>query len=155
VTGDVAGTAEMFVHAPYLWGGRESLGLDCSALVQNAFQAAGRTIPRDTGDQEPALAGETHVKPDDLARGDVVFWPGHVAIAIDHTRVIHANATAMAVSIDALTDLAARIQAQEGRAVSSIVRVGRDPPALTPDRPAMTVGMGADPRRGHEPEQGA
>ena len=33
--------AEMFLHAPYLWGGRTSEGIDCSGLVQAALTAAG------------------------------------------------------------------------------------------------------------------
>ena len=51
---DPAAVAERFLGAPYLWGGRDSLGLDCSGLVQQALYACGRACPRDS-DQQAAL----------------------------------------------------------------------------------------------------
>jgi len=113
---DFAAVAEAFLGAPYFWGGRESLGLDCSALVQNALERAGVRCPRDTDMQEAAL-GETAAGawPDiALRRGDLVFWKGHVAIMIDADRMVHANATHMAVTIDDARDFAARIETNDG-----------------------------------------
>src|SRR5205085_5297985 len=54
---DWAGVAERFLGAPYLWGGRESLGLDCSGLVQQALNACGLACPRDA-DQQAGLGRE-------------------------------------------------------------------------------------------------
>jgi cell wall-associated NlpC family hydrolase len=101
---DPAAVAERFVGAPYLWGGRESLGLDCSGLVQQALFACGRACPRDT-DQQQALG----VAAEDLRRGDLVFWSGHVAMMLDTARIIHANAWRMAVAIEPLAEAVARI----------------------------------------------
>ncbi|WP_395673361.1 NlpC/P60 family protein [Phenylobacterium sp.] len=102
--------AERFLAAPYLWGGRESLGLDCSGLVQQALFACGRACPRDT-DQQVALGRA--IPHAEFTRGDLVFWKGHVAIGLDGTgqaaRIIHANAHHMAVSIEPLAAAIARI----------------------------------------------
>ena len=99
---DHAETALSFLHAPYLWGGRSALGLDCSGLVQLALQASGIACPRDT-DRQGESAGTMiarNVDPEVCRRGDLVFFPGHVGILIDATRIVHANATRMKVSID-------------------------------------------------------
>ena len=52
---DFVAVAEEFLHTPYLWGGKTSLGIDCSGLVQIALQAAGIACPRDSDMQELAL----------------------------------------------------------------------------------------------------
>ncbi|MET3526208.1 C40 family peptidase [Phenylobacterium koreense] len=105
VEADPAGVAERYLGAPYLWGGRESLGLDCSGLTQQALAACGVAIPRDT-DQQQACGRE--VAEGELARGDLVFWKGHVAMMLDATRIIHANAFHMAVAIEPLAETRAR-----------------------------------------------
>ncbi len=101
----------MFLGAPYLWGGRDSLGLDCSGLVQQALYAVGAACPRDTDQQ--ALLGES-VPRSELARGDLVFWRGHVGMMLDETRLIHANAHHMAVAIEPLSAAVARIAGKGG-----------------------------------------
>lgn len=112
---DPAGVAERFLGAPYLWGGRESLGLDCSALVQQALLACGRGCPRDT-DMQQAVGRA--VDPADLARGDLVFWKGHVAMMLDGQRIIHANAHHMCVAIEPLAEAIARITPNSGPPVA-------------------------------------
>lgn len=106
---DFVEVAERFVGTPYLWGGRESLGLDCSGLVQQALYATGRACPRDT-DQQVVL-GEPA---DTLRRGDLVFWRGHVAIMINNTDIIHANGNCMAVTIEPLAEAIARTRSTGG-----------------------------------------
>lgn len=103
---DPAAVAERFLGAPYQWGGRESLGLDCSGLVQLALQACGRACPRDS-DQQQALG--RLVAETELARGDLVFWRGHVGLMLDAQRLIHANAYHMQVEIEPLAEAIARI----------------------------------------------
>jgi len=102
---DPAGIAELYLGAPYLWGGRESLGLDCSGLTLQAFGACGIALPRDTDQQ--ALAG-TAVAQADLRRGDLVFWKGHVAMMLDGASLIHANAHHMATAKEPLSVTRAR-----------------------------------------------
>jgi len=105
---DPAAVAERFLGAPYLWGGRESLGLDCSGLVQQALLACGRACPRDA-DMQQALGRA--ISRADFARGDLVFWKGHVALGLDETRIIHANAHHMAVAVEPLDEAIERIKA--------------------------------------------
>ena len=102
---DPAAVAERFLGAPYQWGGRESLGLDCSGLVQQALYACGRACPRDS-DQQQALGAAAD--PLALRRGDLVFWTGHVGMMLDRERLIHANAFHMQVSIEPLAEAVAR-----------------------------------------------
>ena len=105
---DYVAIAERFLGAPYQWGGRESLGLDCSALVQQALYACGRACPRDTDMQRgffPEIAEA------DRRRGDLVFWKGHVAILLDPDTILHANAHHMATAIEPLAEAITRIAA--------------------------------------------
>ena len=109
---DPATIAEQFVGTPYLWGGRDSLGLDCSGLVQQSLYACGLACPRDSDQQ--AMLG--HATPDAaLRRGDLVFWRGHVGMMLDGERLIHANGHHMAVAIEPLAVAVARIDSFEGR----------------------------------------
>ena len=102
---DYVAVAERLVGTPYQWGGRESLGLDCSGLVQQALYAAGRASPRDS-DQQAAM-GEP-VEGTALRRGDLVFWRGHVAMLTSPTDIVHANSTHMAVVIEPLAEAVTR-----------------------------------------------
>ena len=103
---DTAAVAERFLGAPYQWGGRESLGLDCSGLVQQALHACGQWCPRDS-DQQQALGRPVAMA--DLGRGDLVFWKGHVGMMLDGARMIHANAFHMQVQTEPLAEAVSRI----------------------------------------------
>lgn len=118
---DYVSVAEQFLETPYLWGGRSSLGLDCSGLVQCALEAAGLTCPRDTDMQEAALGAPL---PDNepLERGDLVFWKGHVGIMVDSATLLHANATFMKTIEEPVEPAIARIAQTDGL-VTSIKRL--------------------------------
>jgi cell wall-associated NlpC family hydrolase len=106
---DWVAVAERFVGTPYLWGGRSPAGLDCSALVQLARQAAGHACPRDS-DMQAGL-GRAMAPDEALRRGDLVFWRGHVAIMLDAERIVHANGHHMATVVEPLAEAVARIEA--------------------------------------------
>lgn len=108
---DPVAVAERFLGAPYQWGGRESLGLDCSGLVQQALYACGRGCPRDADQQAEALGA---VVDGPARRGDLVFWKGHVGWMVDEARVLHANSSGMAVAVEPLAEVAQRQQASGG-----------------------------------------
>ncbi|MCJ8159540.1 NlpC/P60 family protein [Sphingomonas sp. LaA6.9] len=109
--------AEKLLGVPYLMGGRSVEGIDCSGLVQIASSFAGVSAPRDS-DQQAEGIGETLAKGSTLARGDLVFVPGHVAIMLDAERIIHANGNAMAVSIEPLAELIARLSEEDAAAMT-------------------------------------
>jgi cell wall-associated NlpC family hydrolase len=109
---DFVAVAERFVGTPYLWGGKSSLGTDCSGLVQVSLNAAGIECPRDSDMQQGSLgrtldAAESKA----LRRGDLIFWNGHVAIVRDADTIVHANAHHMATAIENTADAIARIKA--------------------------------------------
>jgi hypothetical protein len=124
VEADFVAIAERFLGVPYLWGGKTSLGLDCSGLVQVALAAAGISCPRDSDMQERSV-GRVFERNDDfsnLRRGDLLFWNGHVAIVREPTSLVHANAFHMSVAIEPLAEAIERIRSA-GSAVTSVKRI--------------------------------
>jgi cell wall-associated NlpC family hydrolase len=120
---DFVAVAERFLGVPYLWGGKTSLGIDCSGLVQIALTACGAGCPRDSDMQERALG--VALPTDDPAgwrRGDLIFWKGHVAIVRDEDSIVHANAWHMAVAIEPTREALRRI-ADAGSTPVSVKRI--------------------------------
>jgi cell wall-associated NlpC family hydrolase len=108
---DPASVAERYLGTPYLWGGRSGLGIDCTGLTQQAFEAAGVLLPRDS-DMQFAWAGQAipdWQAPGTLQRGDLVFWKGHVGVMTDADHLLHANAWHMAVAREPLNEAVTRI----------------------------------------------
>jgi cell wall-associated NlpC family hydrolase len=120
---DFVAIAERFVGAPYLWGGKSSLGIDCSGLVQVSLTAAGTGCPRDSDMQQDGLGRELNPQEaKTLRRGDLIFWKGHVAIARDADTIVHANAHHMMTAIERTQDVFARSKAA-GNEVTAIKRL--------------------------------
>ena len=123
---DWVGVAERFLGVPYLWGGKTSLGLDCSGLAQLALGACGIRAPRDS-DMQAELVGESLPVADGLPpleRGDLVFWPGHVGLMRDAESLLHATAHTMDVMVEPLAAAVNRL-AGKGVGVTAIRRPAR------------------------------
>lgn len=113
VTADFVDVAAGFLGTPYLWGGRSSRGLDCSALIQLALTATGAPAPRDS-DMQAALLGRALTPDEPSRRGDLIFWRGHVGMLTAPDTLLHANAHHMAVTQEPFEPAVARIAAAGG-----------------------------------------
>lgn len=108
---DFVATALEFLGTPYLWGGRSSIGLDCSTLVQLSLACAGMNVRRDSYQQADSVGEPLNGLPHEvtLERGDLVYSPGHVAIMLDAGHIVHANGFTMTVAIETLDALEKRV----------------------------------------------
>jgi len=113
---DFVAVAECFVGTPYLWGGRTSLGIDCSGLIQLSLQAAGRHVLRDSDMQEATLGTALPDSQDfaALKRGDLVFWNGHLGVMVDGVNLLHANGYYMQTVVEPLSVAVERIAGIHG-----------------------------------------
>ncbi len=122
---DLVAVAERLIGTPYLWGGNTGWGLDCSALVQAALLACGHHCPGDSDLQEAAL-GTTMPPGTAPARGDLLFWKGHVAWVADSQTLLHANAHHMAVAYEPISAAIARIEQAGDGPVTRHARLSLD-----------------------------
>ena len=133
---DFVDVALGFRGTPYLWGGRTSLGVDCSGLVQLASEAAGLSCPRDADMQANEVGRQLDWQgPDALARGDLVFWDGHVGIMTGAQDLVHASAYQMMVVEEPLAEARARIASSKGGEITGVRRpAGLSAAGLTSSR---------------------
>lgn len=85
--GGVVGYAMSFQGVPYVSGGASPSGFDCSGLVMYVYAAFGKNLPHYDLAQRACC---TSISKSQLQPGDLVFWPGHVAIYIGGNTVVHA-----------------------------------------------------------------
>ncbi|TAH08127.1 MAG: hypothetical protein EAZ12_07985 [Sphingobacteriia bacterium] len=98
--------AMMYLHAPYLWGGRSVFGIDCSGFTQQVFRFFAKTLPRDAYQQ--AVLGEVVGFLQEAQCGDLAFFDNaegritHVGIMLNSQTIIHASGR---VRIDAIDNV--------------------------------------------------
>ena len=78
----------IFKNTKYKWGGKSFKGIDCSALVQVFLNFNNKFCPRDTKDQVKYFRKKIKLK--DIKKNDIIFWKGHVAVALSKKKLIHA-----------------------------------------------------------------
>ena len=114
LSNDFVSVAESLMGTPYLWGGRSSLGIDCSGLVQLCCQLAGIRTRRDASMQEEdagiSLGYDGNLP--SLHRGDLLFWDGHVGIMQNNEMLLHANGHHMCVATEHIEEALIRIEAK-------------------------------------------
>ena len=79
---------KIFKNIKYVWGGKSYKGIDCSALVQICFNFNNKYCPRDTKDQIKYF--KKNVKLKNIKKNNIIFWKGHVAVALSKKKLIHA-----------------------------------------------------------------
>ncbi len=132
VQNDYVSVAEMFLNTPYLWGGESQFGMDCSGLVYRALRGVGMECPADSTPQQ-GLGQEIPTEKDsgknltqNLIRGDLIFWHGHVGMMRDSQTLLHANAHHMRTVAEPLAQVIARIQADTNGAIITRRRLADD-----------------------------
>ena len=78
----------LFINCKYKWGGKTFDGIDCSALVQMYYLYNNKYFPRDTKDQIKIKKGRKNSN--NLKKGNIIYWKGHVAVCINSKKLIHA-----------------------------------------------------------------
>ncbi|MDC0426689.1 C40 family peptidase [Pelagibacteraceae bacterium] len=82
------GDIKIFKDIKYFWGGKTFKGIDCSALIQICLNFNNKFCPRDSGQQEKFL--KRNIKVNDIKKNDIIYWKGHVAVALSNKKLIHA-----------------------------------------------------------------
>ena len=97
-------TAYLFLNAPYLWGGKTPLGIDCSGFTQMVYKINGVRLKRDAYQQ--ALQGQTLSFIEESEAGDLAFFDNaegnitHVGLLLENHYIIHASSTVRIDRID-------------------------------------------------------
>ena len=110
-----------FVNVKYRWGGKSYKGIDCSALVQIFFNYNNNFCPRDSGDQIKYF--KKSIKLTNIKKNDLIFWKGHVAVALSKKDLIHAYGPLKKVIIMPINKTIERIYKTAGLKVISIKRI--------------------------------
>ncbi len=125
---DYVSIAEMFLNTPYLWGGESQFGMDCSGLVYRALRGVGIECPADSTPQQ-GLGQEIsadNTLTQNLIRGDLIFWHGHVGMMIDSQTLLHANAHHMRTVAEPLAQVITRIKTDTNGAIIARRRLAKD-----------------------------
>ena len=77
-----------FRNIRYKWGGKSFEGIDCSALVQVFLNFNNKFCPRDAKDQVKYFKKDIKLK--NIKKNDIIYWKGHVAVALSNKKLIHA-----------------------------------------------------------------
>ena len=85
---DLFSDIKIFNNVRYKWGGKTFKGIDCSALVQIFLNFQNKLCPRDAIDQVKYFKKNISLK--NIKKNDLIYWKGHVAVAISKKKLIHA-----------------------------------------------------------------
>ncbi len=112
--------AQSLISVPYLWGGSSSYGYDCSGLVQALYRRYGIVLPRDSKDQ---AATGTEVNLTQAVSGDLVCFPGHVALYLGEGKILHSSRLRAGVQIESLLAGSEDFRADLADKITTIRRV--------------------------------
>ena len=87
-TKDIFKNVNQFVNIKYKWGGKHFSGVDCSGLIQLFLNFNNMFCPRDAKDQIKYF--KKKIRLTNIKKNDLIFWKGHVAVAISKAKLVHA-----------------------------------------------------------------
>ena len=120
-TKDVFKNINMFINTKYKWGGKHFSGIDCSGLIQLFFNFNNKFCPRDAKDQIKYF--KKKIKLNKVRKNDLIFWKGHVAIAISKKELIHAYGPLKKVVIMPINETIKKIYKTANLKIKGIRRV--------------------------------
>ena len=118
---DVFKNIKDFENIKYKWGGKSFKGIDCSALVQVFLNFNNKFCPRDAKDQVRYF--NKNIKLKDIKKNDIIYWKGHVAIALSNKKLIHAYGPMKKTIIMGIDQTIKRIEKTAGLKVIAIKRL--------------------------------
>ena len=121
-TKDTFKNIKKFTNVRYKWGGKHFNGVDCSGLIQLFFNFNNRFCPRDTKDQIKFFKKKIELK--NVKKNDLIFWKGHVAVAISKHNLIHAYGPLKKTVVMAIKKTINRIYKTANLKVIGIRRTG-------------------------------
>ena len=110
-----------FINVKYKWGGKHFTRVDCSGLIQLFLNFNNKFCPRDTKDQMSYFKKKVKLK--NIKKNDLIFWKGHVAVAISKKKLIHAYGPFKRIVIMSTNKTINRIYKTAGLKVTGIRRV--------------------------------
>tara|TARA_B110001452_G_scaffold214462_1_gene185392 strand:+ start:2887 stop:3624 length:738 start_codon:yes stop_codon:yes gene_type:complete len=111
----------IFKNTKYKWGGKSFKGIDCSALIQIFLNFNNKFCPRDTKDQIKYF--KKNIKLKNIKKNDIIYWKGHVAVALSKNKLIHAYGPLKKTIIMNINEAIQRIEKTANLKVIGIKRV--------------------------------
>ncbi|KAB1647291.1 MULTISPECIES: C40 family peptidase [unclassified Pseudoclavibacter] len=102
VGSSITDTALRYLGVPYVWGGASPAGFDCSGFTSFVYGLHGKSLPHSSSAQRAlgTVVSESSAQP-----GDLVWWPGHIAIYLGNGKIVHALEPGSTVVVGAVGDL--------------------------------------------------
>ena len=110
-----------FINIKYKWGGKHFSGMDCSGLIQLLLNYNNKYCPRDARDQIKYFKKRINLK--NIRKNDLIFWKGHVAVAISKHKLIHAYGPLKKILVMPISKTIEKIYKTAGLKVIGIRRI--------------------------------
>ena len=110
-----------FIGVKYKWGGKHFTGVDCSGLIQLFLNFNNKFCPRDSKAQIRYF--KKKIKIENTKKNDLIFWKGHVALAVSKTKLIHAYGPLKKVTLMSIGKTIKRIYQTANLKVIGVRRV--------------------------------